>query len=92
MIIYIAGKISGDPNYKQKFNKAQKRLESQGYTVLNPAVLPQGLTAQDYMMLSFQQINAADRVLFLPDYTDSPGALLELQYCKYIRKRILFGG
>ena len=34
--VFITGKITGDPNYREKFNKAQKELEEEGYIVLNP--------------------------------------------------------
>ena len=88
MKIYIAGKITGDPNYKEKFAAAQNALESQGYTVLNPAAFPAGLRAADYMRLSFAMIDSADIVAFLPDYKRSSGALLEYQYCIYTDKNI----
>ena len=88
MKIYIAGKITGDPNYKEKFATAQNALESQGYMVLNPAVFPEGLRAADYMRFSFAMIDSADIVAFLPDYKRSSGALLEYQYCLYTDKSI----
>lgn len=84
--IYIAGKITGDPKYKEKFKSIQKDLESEGYIVLNPAVLPQGLTAADYMRICFAMIDTADAVAFIEGFVDSPGAMLELEYCKYTRK------
>ena len=37
MKIYIAGKITGDPNYREKFEKAEKFLAGQGHSVMNPA-------------------------------------------------------
>lgn len=37
MKIYIAGKITGEPNYKEKFDIAATSLEAQGHIVLNPA-------------------------------------------------------
>ncbi len=39
MKIYIAGKITGEPNYKEKFDIAATNLEEQGHIVLNPAEL-----------------------------------------------------
>lgn len=35
-------------------------------------------------------IDSADLALFLPDWTDSPGAQLEKQYCEYIGKPTAF--
>lgn len=46
--IYIAGKITGDPNYQLKFIRARQHLTKEGYTVLTPAVLPEGMTKADY--------------------------------------------
>ena len=41
--IYIAGKITGDPDYKAKFNAAAEAYKKKGYTVLNPSWMPQGM-------------------------------------------------
>ncbi len=84
--IYIAGKITGDPHYKEKFARVQKDLEAEGYIVLNPAILPQGLSSADYMRICFAMIDIADTVAFTEDFFDSPGAMLELEYCKHTRK------
>lgn len=45
MKIYIAGRIAGDRKYRAKFREAAKALEGMGHVVLNPATLPDGLTA-----------------------------------------------
>lgn len=84
--IYLAGKITGDPDYKEKFESTRKDLEAEGYIVLNPAVLPQGLSNEDYMRICFAMIDTADVVAFIEGFVDSPGAMLELEYCKYTRK------
>ena len=84
--VYIAGKITGDENYREKFGNAKEILERLGYTVLSPAVLPEGMQAADYMRICFAMIDTADDVVFLEDYQQSPGALLEYQYCFYIGK------
>ena len=84
--IYIAGKIAGDPTHKDKFERIQKDLEAEGYVVLNPAVLPEGLSAADYMRIRFAMIDTADAVAFIEGFFDSPGAMLELEYCKHVKK------
>mgnify|MGYP000738528753 CR=1 FL=1 len=38
--LYLAGKITGDPNYFTKLYNAQKQLEEAGFIVVNPALLP----------------------------------------------------
>ena len=85
--IYIAGKITGDPNYKDKFaNMESELLKMPGTVIINPAKLPQGLTPADYARICFAMIDSSDIVVFAPDYKESSGALLEMQYCRYIKK------
>lgn len=86
--IYIAGKITGDPDYKAKFDTAAKAYRKMGYTVLNPSLLPEGMQPADYMRICFAMIDTADVVAFLPGYQLSAGAGLELQYCFYIDKNV----
>lgn len=38
--VYIAGKITGDPEYKRKFLSAHMEQKNEGHIVLNPAHLP----------------------------------------------------
>ena len=90
MKVYIAGKITGDPDYQSKFRKARKYLMAMGNIVLTPAVLPEGMAPADYMKICFAMIDVADVVAFLPDWKDSSGAKLEMQYCNYIGKIIMY--
>ena len=50
--------------------------------VLNPAILPAGLAEQDYMQIALAMLNAADLAVFLPDYQESAGAMIEWAWCK----------
>ena len=90
MKIYIAGKITGDPDYREKFNAAAEALAGEGHTVLNPATLPEGLSRAEYMQICFQMIFAADMVVFLEDFIESKGAMLEYSLCNYIGKEMEF--
>ena len=90
--IYIAGKITGDPDYKAKFNAAATAYRRLGYTVLNPASLPEGMQKADYMRICFAMIDTADVVAFLPGYETSPGAQLEHLYCEYIGAYVIYIG
>ena len=89
--IYIAGKITGDPNYKAKFEAAAEEYQKKkGCIVLNPTWLPGGMLSADYMRICFAMIDTADVVAFLPGYETSPGAQLELQYCLYTDKFLIY--
>lgn len=90
MKAYIAGKITGDPNYRRKFAIGQQALEYEGYTVLNPADLPEGMRPADYMKICFAMIDVADVVAFLPNWYLSGGASLERDYCEYTGKQTMF--
>ena len=77
MKIYIAGKITGDNEYKKKFYDAECALIDKGHTVMNPAILPAGFEWGEYMAICLQMQSVCDGTLFLPDWKDSQGARLE---------------
>ena len=87
---YIAGKITGDSEYKEKFRKAKAELEKSNFRVIVPSVLPAGLSKADYMRICFAMIDCAHVVYFLPDWQQSEGAKVEKAYCDYVGKPVLF--
>ena len=88
MKIYIAGKITGDDNYKNKFQKAQRRLEKMGHIVMNPAILPEGFEHEEYMKICKAMIDCCDSICLLPDWQDSNGACMEKLYAYEQKKGI----
>ena len=88
MKIFISGKITGDPNYREKFNKVEKRLKEEGYIVLNPAMLPDGFKYEDYMNICFAMLMACEAIYLLKDHMESPGSGREKMmagvWCKQI--------
>ena len=84
--IYLAGPITGVTNYWKLFEVAEDELQSKGYVVLNPAVLPVGLSYEQYTQIDLAMLMAADAVLFLPGWPRSRGACMEMQVCQYIQK------
>lgn len=89
MKIYIAGRITGNPNYKEEFERYAIAYEAEGHIVLNPAELPEGMAKEDYMRICFAMIDVADKVYFLPGWYGSAGARLEYDYCAYIDKPVI---
>ena len=50
MIIYIAGPMTGRPDFNHPaFFNAALKIAANGHRVLNPAFLPEGLTQHQYM-------------------------------------------
>ena len=91
MKIYLAGKISGNPNYKQDFAEAKKVVAKMGQdcSILSPAILPEGMSKADYMRICFAMVDSANCVVLLPNATESDGAMLEKNYAEYIGKFVL---
>ena len=92
MIIYLAGKITGDSNYKAKFKRYELYYRLQGYTVLNPAVLPNSehISYEAYIRMSRAMLDEAQVIILLPDYKDSKGALQELEWAREQGKVVVY--
>jgi len=87
---FISGAISSDPDYHQKFSDASMVLIKQGYTVMSPAVLPYGFEQEKYLHICEAMIDCCEVVVFLPDWSISPGAIHEMFYAKRTGKRIAY--
>jgi hypothetical protein len=92
MKVYIAGKITGDKNYRRKFKRAEKRLRALGCSVMNPAWLgdyPE-FSYEDYMTVSGSMQRVCDAVFFLSDWEDSPGARREMERAESLHQTVFF--
>lgn len=90
--VYIAGKITGDPNFKTKFDQAKEWLSGYGQSVMSPADLPAGMKQGDYMRICLAMIDSADEVHVLPGSKDSKGTKIEVLYAQYIGKEVVLMG
>ena len=85
-VVFISGKITGEPDYHRKFDLVEYELLKRNYIPLNPSCLPCGMRNSQYTLICMAMIGSADAVLFLPDWSDSQGARLEHMYCMYTGK------
>ena len=83
MIVYIAGKMRGLPNYgRENFANAEKKLKDAGLLVLNPATLPIGMEDSKYLPICLAMLDASDAIYLLNNWNDSVGAKVEAAYAK----------
>lgn len=87
MIVYLCGPITGVADYRQRFDMAERKLTDLGYTVLNPAILPEGMSKAAYMRICMAMIESADAVAFIPGWQNSEGARIEAEYCFYTGRK-----
>lgn len=78
--IYLAGPMTGLPDFNYPaFNAAAKRLRALGHEVLNPAENPAPPcgTWEGYMRMALRQLVECERIVLLPGWSESRGALIE---------------
>lgn len=78
--VYIAGKITGTPDYRERFAEAEALLKIQGHTVINPAAINdyrEGATYREYIQLGLELLLTCNVIYLLKGWKDSKGALAE---------------
>lgn len=86
--IYIAGKITNNPNYMQEFASAERTLTGAGFLVMNPTILPEGFGYEQYMKICFSMIDVCDTVVLLDNWEQSSGARRERNFAIAKQKNI----
>lgn len=93
MLIYISGRITNNPNYREEFKEAEEWLKAKGYTPLNTTNLDTALpklSYEQYMQIDYTLVDIADGIYMLADWQDSKGAKAELSYAKSLGKRVMY--
>ena len=83
MRIYISGPITNVPDYKDKFDQAEKKLKAMhpDAEIINPTVLSAlPLTYDEYMNLDLQLLDMCGAVYMLDGWEKSKGACIEYGY------------
>lgn len=92
MKVYISGKITDNPSYKEDFAKAEQFIQRKGYKPLNPTKIGLELTYEEHIQLDFKLIEMADCIYMLKGWQNSKGATAELSYAKALNKKVKFEG
>lgn len=79
MKVYIAGKITGNPDYINQFAEAEEELKASGHTVLNP-VKNKGFSYKEYIDMGLCELMKCDGIYLLDGWQESSGARLEFLY------------
>lgn len=91
---YIAGKIGDLPEaeYRAKFRKAEIAVTILGYEPVNPCTLPNEHDHQpgSYLREAIRAMLLCDVVYALADWTDSPGARIEVQLAKDLGMPVIY--
>lgn len=84
MKYYIAGKITGNPNYREEFAKAERILKAEGHTVMNPCK-DEGFSYKEYIDMGLNELMRCDGIYILPTaLNNSDGAILEMRYAQTV--------
>ncbi|EIT0628895.1 DUF4406 domain-containing protein [Escherichia coli] len=77
-VVFIAGPMTGYHNFnRDEFNAEARILEERGFTVLNPAILPDGLQHEQYLQITLSMLEQADAVFLMNGWEKSTGATRE---------------
>jgi hypothetical protein len=87
---YIAGKINGLDNYKEKFKQAEETLIATGHICMNPAILTEGFPYEAYMPICTSMIDQCEAIYMLNNWKDSRGAKVERAYAEATNKQIYY--
>lgn len=89
-VVYVAGPMTGYESYNRPaFKAAADHLAMHGHIVLNPAVLPIGLSEASYMCIALSMLQQADIIYLLDGWELSKGAQAEYSLAIKLGLRVM---
>ncbi len=98
MRIYIAGRVRGNDNFKEKFDAAELMLKKQfpDAEIINPVVMTAGIakecptfTHHEYMELCICALDKCTHIFLMENWNWSSGAKEEVKYALECSHKIL---
>ena len=90
MKVYIVGRISGNPDDYDHFQRAALKVRMMDHTVISPMILPGGLDNEDYAHIFYSMMDVSEGVYFLDNWKDSEIAQEAFRYANHTGKVILY--
>lgn len=92
--VYVAGPITGYPDFMERFDTATEYLKAQGYQVFNPARITEHMpashmTRQNFMDLGLCVLGMCNAIALMPDWQKSTGACMERAYAAANRMKFI---
>lgn len=96
-MIYISGSISNDPDYKQKFKKAENYLSDNfPGIIINPIEHAEmnfdvkNTSWHDFMIFDLNLLKKCNKIYMLNDWKESVGATIEHMWAEKLGLEIIY--
>lgn len=88
-MVFISGPLIGELDFEDHYSEAEESLKEQGYSVMNPSLLPGELDQEKRTRISLAMLAECDIIALLPGWQHSESAIVELAKAIKQNKNIL---
>lgn len=91
--VYISGAVTSDPDFRKKFDKAEKLLYTKGYIPVNPVKgETEGEEWEYYLRKDLKKLLDCNGIYILSDWNKSRGAQLEIHVALELGLEVILEG